>query len=103
MSYKYSALLTTVCVTFMYGVALPVLFPMAAFTFWNYYVVERYLITYWYQRPPIYDDKINKTALELMGVAPIFMLFFGYWSMGNMQIFNNKLEPLINQSIPLDT
>jgi hypothetical protein len=32
----------------MYGVALPVLFPMAAFTFWNYYVVEKYLITYWY-------------------------------------------------------
>jgi hypothetical protein len=84
MSYKYSALLTTVCVTFMYGVALPELFPIAAFTYFNYYVVEKFLITYWYQRPPVYDDKLNKTALELMGAAPILMLFFGYWCLGNM-------------------
>ena len=84
MSYKYSALLTTVCVTFMYGVALPELFPIAAFTYFNYYVVEKFLITYWYQRPPVYDDKLNKTALELMSAAPILMLFFGYWCLGNM-------------------
>lgn len=103
MSYKYSAILTTVCVTFMYGCALPELFPIAAFTFFNYYAVEKFTITYWYQRPPVYDDKLNKTALELMGLAPILMLFFGYWCMGNMQIFNSKIVPLENQSIPLQT
>lgn len=103
MSYKYSALLTTVCVTFMYGIALPELFPIASLTFFNYYVVDKFLITYFYQRPPLYDDKLNKTALELMKFGPMLMLFFGYWCMGNMQIFSTQVVPLMNQSIPLQT
>jgi len=84
MHFKYSAILTTVCVTFMYGLAIPELFPIAAFTFFNYYIVERFLITYYYQRPPFYDDKLNSTALETMKFAPLLLLLFGYWCMGNM-------------------
>ena len=59
MSFKYSAILTTVFVTFMYGIALPELFPIAAFTFLNYYVFDRLLIPYYYRMPPIYDEKLN--------------------------------------------
>lgn len=103
MSYKYSALLTTICVTFMYGLALPELFPIAALTFFNYYTVDKFLITYFYQRPPLYDDKLNKTALELMKFGPIIMLIFGYYWMGNMQIFSDRVVPLVNQSIPITT
>lgn len=103
MSYKYSALLTTICVTFMYGLALPELFPIAALTFFNYYTVDKFLITYFYQKPPLYDDKLNKTALELMKFGPIIMLIFGYYWMGNMQIFTARVVPLVNQSIPLVT
>ena len=94
MSYQYSAILTTVWVTFMYGTIVPILYPMAAFTFFNYYVVDKFLITYYYQRPPVYDDKLNMRALELMKIAPIICMFFGYWFMGNMQIFNSKIIAL---------
>ena len=103
ISYKYSALLTTVCVTFMYGLAMPELFVIAAFTFFNYYITEKFLITYYYQKPPVYDDKLNKSSLALMAGAPLFMLVFGYWCMGNMQIFTDQLVPLVNTSIPLTT
>ena len=48
MAPKYSALLNTICVTMMYGMALPELFVIAAFTFFVYYVCDRFLITYWY-------------------------------------------------------
>lgn len=84
MSYRYSAILNTVMVCMMYGVALPIMFPIASFTFFNYYLVDRFLITYYYQRPPIYDDKLNNAALSTMKYAPLLMLFFGYWCMGNM-------------------
>lgn len=103
ISYKYSAILTTVCVTFMYGIALPEMFPIAAFTFFNYYVVDRFLIAYYYQRPPIYDDKLNKVALETMKYAPLLMMFFGWWCMGNMQVFSSTVEPLVNSSVPINT
>jgi len=103
MSYKYSAILTTVCVTFWYGVALPELFPIAAFTFFNYYVVDRFLITYYYRRPPIYDDKLNRAALGFMQAGPVMLMLFGYWCMGNMQIFTDNVHPLTNASVPLTT
>lgn len=32
----------------------------------------------------MYDDKLNKSALELMKGGPLFMFFFGYWCMGSM-------------------
>jgi hypothetical protein len=71
----------------MYGVAIPILFPIAAFAMFNYYIVDRFLLTYYYRKPPIYDDKLNRAALSAMIYSPLLMLFFGYWCMGNMQLF----------------
>ena len=31
------------------------------------------------------------------------MFFFGYWSLGNMQIFSNNIVPLVNSGVPLTT
>lgn len=87
MSYKYAAILNQIWVTLMYGVAIPILFPIAAFAMFNYYIVDRFLLTYYYRKPPIYDDKLNRAALSAMIYSPLLMLFFGYWCMGNMQLF----------------
>jgi hypothetical protein len=87
----------------MYGYAIPMLFPIAAFTFLNYYIVDKLLITYYYQRPPVYDDKLNTATLRLMKYAPLFMMFFGYWCMGNVQIFNNVTNPLSFANVPIIT
>lgn len=82
MHFKYAAILTTVFVTLMYGYAIPMLFPIAAFTFMNYYIVDKLLITYYYQKPPVYDDKLNKASLSLMKYAPLLMMFLatGAWA-----------------------
>lgn len=90
MNYKYSLILTTVFVTFMFGLALPLLFPIAAFTFLNLYICERVLVTYFHPRPPTYDDKLNTQTLSAVRWAPVFLLFFGYWFVGQPQIFNNN-------------
>jgi len=103
MSYRYSAILVTTWISLMYGVALPIMFPIAAFTFFNYYIVDRFLVAYYFQRPPIYDDKLNKLALETMKFAPLLMFFFGWWTLGNMQVFSEKIVPLVNSGVPLTT
>lgn len=103
MFYKYSTILNTVFVTFMYGLALPELFPIAAFTFLNLYIVEKILITYYHPKPPMYDDKLNNAAIRLLRWAPIFMMFFGYWCLGNKQIFNDKVNPIEYSNAPIVT
>jgi len=82
MNYKYSLILSTTFITMMYGVALPILFPIAAFTFANLLLMERVLITYWHSKPPMYDDKLNTQTLNLMRWAPVVLCFFGYWFLG---------------------
>lgn len=87
MSYRYSAILVCTWIVMMYGIALPIMFPIGAITMFNYYVVDRLLIAYYFRRPPIYDDKLNKYALGTLKYAPVLLLFFGYWTIGNMQVF----------------
>jgi len=89
MNYKYALILSTSFITFMFGLALPLLYPIAAFTFLNLYLMERVLVTYWHPKPPMYDDKLNKKTLSIISWAPIFLCFFGYWFLGQPQIFDN--------------
>lgn len=84
---------------------MPIMFPIGAITMFNYYIVDRLLICYYYRRPPIYDDKLNKYALVMLKYAPVLLLFFGYWTIGNVQVFEagSSITPLINSGIPLTT
>ena len=77
--YRYSAILNVVFSTFTHGLALPILFPIAAFSMFNFYVCERYLFAYFYRKPPLFDNKMNERALTLLAYAPVFLLAFGYW------------------------
>lgn len=88
MHFKYSSILTQVFVTFMYGPLLPVLIPQCAFGLFNLYIVEKWSLYYYNRKPPMYDDRLNKKALEYLKTFPAFLFFmFGYWAVGNMQLF----------------
>jgi hypothetical protein len=73
----------------MYGTGLPILFPIAAFTYFNLYTIERLLVAYFVQLPPTFDDKMTKNAVSILRWAAILELFFGYWMISNKQIFQN--------------
>jgi hypothetical protein len=68
----------------MYGLALPLLYPFAFAYLVIFYFVEKIQITYFYKKPPQYDEKMNKSAIEILKWAPLMTLLFGYWIMGNM-------------------
>lgn len=42
LHYKYSMLLNTTYVTMMYGLAMPILFPIAALNYFVFWSTERY-------------------------------------------------------------
>lgn len=87
--FKYSGILNVTFVTMMYGVGLPILYPIAAFTYFNLYTLERLLVAYFYQLPPTFDDKMTKNAVSILRWASVLHLFFGYWMLSNKQIFQN--------------
>lgn len=67
----------------MYGMMIPMLFPVALFAFINIYVNERLLLAYYYKQPPMYDMELHLVALRRIKLAPILMYLIGYWAVGN--------------------
>jgi hypothetical protein len=86
---SYSSLLNVIFFTFMFGIAMPLIFPLGLLYIVIFYFFERVTITYFYQKPPMYDEKINGKVLELLKWAPIVMMCFNYWVFGNQQLFAN--------------
>lgn len=62
---------------------MPILFPVAAFTFMNQYICERIIVAYQVQQPPVMDDQLTKKAVGLLYYAPLLMLLNGYWMITN--------------------
>ncbi len=56
----YATAMNTIFTTFMYGMALPVLFPIAILTFVNIMIAERIGLAKLYQLPPQYDGQLNE-------------------------------------------
>ena len=90
--YIYSRILNIVFITFMFGIAIPLLFPIALLSLVVLYIVERLALVYYYREPPAYDIKLSDTAIKIMNWAPMFMFAFGYWMMSNRQIFYNEFN-----------
>lgn len=93
--YKYSSIMNITFVTMMYGLGLPVLFPIATISLLVLYCVEKLMIHYSYREPPMYDEKLNNNALAILTWAPLLFLSFGYWMLSSQQLFSNDtLKPM---------
>ncbi len=55
MHFKYSSIMNVTFITFMYGLLIPMLFPIALLSFLILYTVEKLTLTYFYRKPPMYD------------------------------------------------
>ena len=90
--YKYSGVLNIAYVTMLYGMGLPMLFPIAFLSFFILYTTERYQIAYTYQMPPAMDDKMTENAIRLLSYTPIIFLINSYWMLSNRQMFDNVIN-----------
>ena len=95
MHYKYSTMLNVAFVTMMFGFGIPLLFPLAVFALWFLYLVERTMLYYSYQMPPMYNEKLNNSVLTSMRAAPLYFFAFGYWMASSNQLLkNDHLTPI---------
>jgi hypothetical protein len=84
----------------MYGMMIPMLFPIALLGFINMYINERLLLAYYYKQPPMYDMELHTIVLKHIKQAPFLMFLLGYWAIGNRQLFDKVLSTKIYDHIP---
>jgi hypothetical protein len=85
--FKHSQVLNSVYVTMMYGLGMPILFPVAAFNLFNNWVSERLTVAYLVKQPPALDETLTTGSLDLLRWAPMLFLFNGYWMVTNTGVF----------------
>ena len=66
MHFRYSSIMLLVFVSFTYGLFIPIMFPIAGIGIFNMYVVERMTLAYYYRQPPMFDEKLNARAIDLL-------------------------------------
>jgi hypothetical protein len=96
--FKYSGMLNIAYITLMYGVGMPVLFPLAVINYWNQYVAERIIVAYYMKAPAALDDSLTVNCINKLKFAPMLFLLNGAWMLGNQQIFSNKWSYISDSS-----
>ena len=86
----YSSIILMVYMSFIYGLALPLMFPIALLGIYITLTVEPILLTYVYKKPINFDDSMDIRAVQLLKLAPLAMFAFAYWEFSNPQIFDNN-------------
>lgn len=94
--YKYTYLLKLVFFCFMYGMAMPIVFPIALLGMLNFFAFEKICLAYFHKKPPSYDSKINKIAVQYLRIGPFVGIAVSWWILGNQQMFDNKIEVVYN-------
>jgi len=83
MHFKYAAILNICYVTLLYGVGMPILYPVAVFALIVLYLSEKACLYYSYRIPPTYDEQLSNSVIRMTMGAPVGMLFFGYWMLSS--------------------
>jgi hypothetical protein len=87
--FKYSDCLNITFLCMLYGLGMPIMFPMACIIIMNQRLAERIQVAKNYRMPPAMDNSLSDSVLSIMKYAPLMLLFNGYWLMDNKQFFDN--------------
>ena len=87
----------------LYGLGLPILFPIAAFSYFVFWVTERYAMAYTYHMPPQLDDALTQNMLKILSYSPILFLFNGLWMLSNKQIFESSVNAIPSSNTLMPT
>eukprot|EP00913_Durusdinium_trenchii_P004861 g4515.t1 len=99
---KYAQLLTTIFVTVIYGSGLPLLYFLAAVFMFMQFWADKYNLLWGSRRPPAYDTKMAKEAIDSMFYAIPFhcilaILMFGQTCVFPSDPIGGDLGDLANQ------
>ena len=81
--FKYSEMLNITFVTMMYGLGIPLMFPIAALGLFMTHICEKIFLAYIAIQPPAMDDALTVNCLGMVKYAPLFLLANGWWMVGN--------------------
>jgi len=81
--YRLAFIVSIVYLAFLFGPAIPLLFPIALAGLIITYLSERLRMAYQYRKPPMYDSRLSQNTLDALSYAPIFYSVYASWIFSN--------------------
>ena len=80
LSVRYGEILNIIFVTMTFSAGLPVLVPLAAFSFFQHYMTDKFDFLRVSKLPPSYSTTLAEGAAEVVAYAAIGHLLFAVWA-----------------------
>jgi hypothetical protein len=87
LNYRYSQILVTFYICWIYAISMPILPLIGAFSFYISYWVDKFLFCNFYRTPPKYSNDIGQRSTQLIGLCILLHLIVSCWTLGNGEIF----------------
>jgi hypothetical protein len=87
INYRYSQVLVTMYICWMYALSMPVMPIFGAISSYISYWVDKFLFCNFYRTPPMYSDDMGKTCTNLLGYLVVVHLGMSMWMLGCEEIF----------------
>ncbi|CAM9587159.1 unnamed protein product [Chrysoparadoxa australica] len=90
LSTRVPFVLNTLGITIIFCPALPLVLPIALLFFvWTYFM-DKWMILYFYRKPPQYDIKLIKRVTRLMPYMALIHCLFAIWTFAEGSIFQSS-------------
>ena len=88
VSFRYSSILVTFFVCFVYAATMPILLLIGALSFYAGYWVDKFLFLRFYRIPPSYGRELSRGVANTIQVALLLHVLVSIWSFSNL--FNTR-------------
>jgi hypothetical protein len=89
---RYSAILMTFFVCFVYAAAMPILLLIGALSFYAGYWVDKLLFLRFYRIPPQYGRELSRGVANTIQVAIIMHILVSMWAFGQDRLFDTPID-----------
>lgn len=87
VSVRYSAILVTFCVCFVYAATMPILLLIGALSFYVGYWADKFLFLRFYRIPPCYGRELSRGVANTIQIALLLHVLVSIWSFSQDNLF----------------
>ena len=87
VSFRYSSILVTFFVCFVYAATMPILLLIGALSFYAGYWVDKFLFLRFYRIPPSYGRELSRGVANTIQVALLLHVLVSIWSFSQDDLF----------------
>jgi hypothetical protein len=98
MDLRYAQALVNFFICFIYMTGMPLILWIGFFCFYVSFWVDKWLFCTFYRIPPMYSDRMGRTATSLLGYSIFLHLMVSIWALGNRAIFESDDFAIISNS-----